>query len=105
MDLEPSDGITVAELIDMLAQHPADAIVELSIVAPVRDGDDDITVDRYPIDGIMPWRDPDDPADDAGKVWLVGGEDDDVEVFLDAIENPDDHDHAGHDHDGHDHHH
>jgi hypothetical protein len=102
MELEPRDGITVAELIDMLAQHPADAVVELSIIAPVEDGDDDITVDRYPIDGIMPWHDPDDPDNSVGKVWLVGGEDDDVEVFLDAIENPDDHDH---DHDGHDHDH
>jgi len=99
MELEPRDGITVAELIDMLAQHPADAVVELSIIAPVEDGDDDITVDRYPIDGIMPWHDPDDPDNSVGKVWLVGGEDDDVEVFLDAIENPDDHDHDGHDHD------
>jgi hypothetical protein len=102
MELEPRDGITVAELIDMLAQHPADAVVELSIIAPVEDGDDDITVDRYPIDGIMPWHDPDDPDNSVGKVWLVGGEDDDVEVFLDAIENPDDHDH---DHNGHDHDH
>src|SRR5687768_13429064 len=96
MDLESRDGITVAELIDMLAQHPADAVVELSIVAPVADGDDDITVDRYPIDGVMPWRDEEDQSG-PGTVWLVGGEDDDVEVFLDAIET-DDHDHDGHDH-------
>jgi len=103
MELEPRDGITVAELIDMLAQHPADAVVELSIVAPVSDGDDDITVDRYPIDGVMPWHDEGDEAG-PGTVWLVGGEDDDVEVFLDAIE-ADAHDHDGHDHDGHDHDH
>jgi hypothetical protein len=104
MDLESRDGITVAELIDMLAQHPADAVVELSIVAPVADGDDDITVDRYPIDGVMPWRDEDD-ASGPGTVWLVGGEDDDVEVFLDAIEtDTDPHDHD-HEHDGHDHDH
>ncbi len=100
MELEPRDGITVAELIDMLAQHPADAVVELSIVAPVSDGDDDITVDRYPIDGVMPWHDDDETG--PGTVWLVGGEDDDVEVFLDAIEN-DSHDDHDHDHDGHDH--
>jgi hypothetical protein len=88
MDLESRDGITVAELIDMLAQHPADAVVELSIVAPVADGDDD-----------MPWHDEDDESG-PGTVWLVGGEDDDVEVFLDAIETDhhDDHDHD-HDHD------
>ena len=84
MELEERDGLTVAELIDMLSQHPADAIVEMSIVAPVREGDDDITVDRYHIDGIMPWHDDDDDGGDV--VWLVGGEDDDVDVFLDAIE-------------------
>lgn len=83
MELEPRDGVTVAELIDMLSQHPADAIVEMSIIAPVKDGDDDITVDRYHIDGVMPWRDEDDDAD---VVWLVGGEDADVDTFLDAIE-------------------
>ena len=83
MELEARDGLTVAELIDMLSQHPADAIVEMSIIAPVSEGDDDITVDRYHIDGIMPWED----DDGAGNVvWLVGGEDDDVDVFLDAVE-------------------
>lgn len=83
MELEQRDGLTVAELIDVLSQHPADAIVEMSIIAPVGDGDDDITVDRYHIDGVMPWRD---DGDDADVVWLVGGEDADVDVFLDAIE-------------------
>ena len=47
------------------------------------EGDDDITVDRYHIDGIMPWHDEEDGDD---VVWLVGGEDEDVDVFLDAIE-------------------
>lgn len=83
MELEPREGVTVAELIDMLSQHPADAIVEMSIIAPVQDGDDDITVDRYHIDGVMPWRDEDDDSD---VVWLVGGEDADVDTFLDAVE-------------------
>ena len=83
MELEPREGVTVAELIDMLSQHPADAIVEMSIIAPVQEGDDDITVDRYHIDGVMPWRDEDDDSD---VVWLVGGEDADVDTFLDAIE-------------------
>jgi hypothetical protein len=83
MELENRDGLTVAELIDVLSQHPADAIVEMSIIAPVGDGDDDITVDRYHIDGVMPWRDED---QDDEVIWLVGGEDDDVDVFLDAVE-------------------
>ena len=55
----------------------------MSIIAPVRDGDDDITVDRFHIDGVMPWHDDD---DDEPVIWLVGGEDADVDVFLDAIE-------------------
>jgi hypothetical protein len=83
VEAEARDGLTVAELIDMLGQHPADAIVEMSIIAPVSEGDDDITVDRYHIDGIMPWQDDEGGGD---VVWLVGGEDDDVDVFLDAIE-------------------
>jgi hypothetical protein len=83
MELENRDGLTVAELIDVLSQHPADAIVEMSIIAPVGDGDDDITVDRYHIDGVMPWRDDD---EDDEVIWLVGGEDADVDVFLDAVE-------------------
>ena len=83
MELENRDGLTVAELIDVLSQHPADAIVEMSIIAPVGDGDDDITVDRYHIDGVMPWRDED---EDDEVIWLIGGEDADVDVFLDAVE-------------------
>jgi hypothetical protein len=86
VELEQRDGLTVAELIDMLSHHPGDAVVELSIIAPVADGDDDITVDRYNVDGVMPWRD--DPDSDE-VVWLVGGEDADVDVFIDAIEQPD----------------
>ncbi len=77
------DGLTVAELIDILSQHPADAVVEMSIIAPVGDGDDDITVDRFHIDGVMPWRDADDEYE---VIWLVCVEDADVDVFLDAIE-------------------
>lgn len=87
MDIEHRDGLTVAELIDMLSQHPGDALVELSIIAPIGDGDEDINVDRYPVDGIMPW---DDEEGDGEVVWLVGGNDEDVELFLDAIELPDD---------------
>ena len=87
MELEHRQGLTVAELIDMLSHHPGDAVVELSIIAPVRDGDADITVDRYNVDGVMPWSD-DDSEDDV--VWLVGGEDADVDLFIDAIEQPTD---------------
>lgn len=84
VELEPRDGLTVAELIDILSHHPSDSIVEMSIIAPVADGDDDITVDRYHIDGVMPWRD----EGEDEVVWLVGGDDTDVDVFIDAIEQP-----------------
>ena len=86
MELEARDGLTVAELIDILSHHHGDAVVEMSIIAPVKEGDNDITVDRYNVDGVMPWRD----EGEDEVVWLVGGEDADVDVFIDAIEQPGD---------------
>ncbi len=83
MELEERSGLTVAELIDMLSHHPGDAVVEMSVIAPIREGDDDITVDRYNVDGVMPWED-----EEGEVVWLIGGEDADVDLFIDAIEQP-----------------
>jgi hypothetical protein len=82
----------VAELIEILKDQPPDAEVELAIVAPVIDENDDITVDRYSVEGMLPWQDdePDEENEDGVVIWLVGGEDDDVDAFLDAIEHPDD---------------
>ena len=52
---------------------------------------EDITVDRYSVEGMLPWRDEDEEGNDEELViWLVGGEDEDVEAFLDAIEHQDD---------------
>ena len=84
----------VSELIEMLKDQPPDAEVELAVVAPiVDDDDDDITVDRYTVEGMLPWRDEDEAGNEEDVViWLVGGEDDDVEAFLDAIEHHDDDD-------------
>lgn len=93
----------VSELMDMLRDQPPDAEVELAVIAPVDDDNEDITVDRYSVEGMLPWTDDD---SDELVIWLVGGEDDDVEAFLDAIEADEhDHDDDGHDHahDGHDH--
>lgn len=93
----------VRELIDILKDYPLGAEVELSIVAAVTEEDDDITVDRYSVEGVLPWNESrggpasDDDDDDALVVWLIGGSDDDVDTFLDAIENPDD-DEEEHDH-------
>ena len=82
----------VSELIEILKDQPPDAEVELAIVAPVVDENDDITVDRYSVEGMLPWQDdePDEDNEDGVVIWLVGGEDDDVDAFLDAIEHPDD---------------
>ena len=73
----------VRELIDILRDQPPDAEVELAVVAPVDDNHDDITVDRYSVEGVLPWED---EGGDGVVIWLVGGEDDDVDSFLDAIE-------------------
>jgi hypothetical protein len=82
----------VDELIEILKDQPPGAEVELAIVAPVVDENDDITVDRYSVEGMLPWQDdePDEDDEDGVVIWLVGGEDDDVDAFLDAIEHPDD---------------
>jgi hypothetical protein len=85
----------VNELIDILSDQPADAEVELAVIAPVTEDSEDITVDRYFVDGVLPWKDTDDtdPSDDVDddewSIWLVGGETTDVNAFLDAIEQPD----------------
>ena len=78
----------VSELIEILRDHPADAEVELAVIAPVTDDAEDITVDRYALDGVLPWDDTDDDGNDELVIWLIGGEDDDVDTFLDAIEQP-----------------
>jgi len=82
----------VSELIEILKDQPPEAEVELAIVAPVVDQNDDITVDRYSVEGMLPWQDdePDEDNEDGLTIWLVGGEEDDVDAFLDAIEHPDD---------------
>ncbi|MFN3257557.1 MAG: hypothetical protein ACE37B_17875 [Ilumatobacter sp.] len=84
----------VHELIDILNDQPPDAEVELAVIAPVEDSTDDITVDRYFVDGVLPWQDAEDDdgneiADGEVTIWLVGGEEGDVNAFLDAIEQPD----------------
>jgi hypothetical protein len=76
-------AMRVRELIDILRDQPPEAEVELAVVAPVEDDNEDITVDRYSVEGVLPWED---EGDEGVVIWLVGGEDDDVDSFLDAIE-------------------
>ena len=83
----------VHELIDILNDQPDDAEVELAVIAPVDPESEDITVDRYFVDGVLPWQDAEDDEESEGPgevtIWLVGGEEADVNSFLDAIEQPD----------------
>jgi hypothetical protein len=74
--------VRVRELIDILKDQDPDAEVELSIVEPVDDNSDDISVDRYPIGGVYA----PDIDDDGPVLWLIGGDDDDVDELLDALE-------------------
>jgi hypothetical protein len=76
----------IAELLDILRDYPQDWEVELAVIAPVDDEDADITVDRYSIEGVLPWED---DEDDQKLLWLVGGEDDNVDAFLDAVDDED----------------
>jgi hypothetical protein len=79
--------MNVRELLDILQEYPDDLEVELAVIAPVVEADDDIAIDRYVVEGVMPWED-----DDGESVWLIGGEEDDVEAFIDAIDSPEDDD-------------
>jgi hypothetical protein len=89
--------MNVRELIDILKDYPEDTEVELAIACAV-EKDEQIAVDRYPIDGVLPWDDNDDEAGaDAEEklvIWLVGGEEEDVDAFMDAIEDDSDDDDA-----------
>jgi hypothetical protein len=73
----------VRELIDILSDQPPDAEVELAVIAPVDEAAEDIEVDRYPVDGVLPWRD--DDGEDL-VIWLIGGAEEDLDAFLDAVE-------------------
>lgn len=76
----------VRELIDMLSDQPPDAEVELVVVAPVEDDDPAITVDRYTVDALLPWINDDADDEDSLSVWLIGGDDADVDAFIEQLE-------------------
>ena len=71
----------VAQLIDVLRNYPQELEVELAVIAPP--DDEDIEVDRYPVEGLLQWVD---DEDGVPTVWLLCGEEDDVDAFLDAVE-------------------
>lgn len=78
----------VSELIDILREQDPNAEVEMAVIAPVDDAADEITVDRYTVEGVLPWNNEDDDDDESEgvSIWLVGGDEGDVEAFLDAID-------------------
>jgi hypothetical protein len=76
--------MNIAELMDILKDLDPDMSVEMAIVAPVAANSEEITVDQYPVEGVLP-RDPTD-HDGALVVWLIGGEPEDVDEFIDAVE-------------------
>jgi hypothetical protein len=79
--------MNVRELIEILKDYPEETEIELGIIAPVSE-DEEIAVDRYPVEGVLPWTDDEDEGGDS-YLWLIGGEEADVEAFLDAIEDED----------------
>ncbi len=101
--------MNVRQLVDILNDYPPETEVEMAIVAPVGDEEAQIAVDRYPVEGVLPWEDDEadnhdhDAADvhdhDHGNsdgngeslvIWLLGGEDNDVDAFMDAMDDDDD---------------
>lgn len=87
--------MNVRELIDYLSEQDPDLDVELALVSPVGADDDDIDVDRYSVEALFPCPVEDDDGNEIVVIWLVGGEPDDVEAFIDAVDAGalDDHDH------------
>ncbi len=69
------------ELVEILRDYPDETEVVISIVAPM-DDDGEVSTDDYDIDGVLPVE-----TDDGEQLLLlVGGEQDDIERFLDALE-------------------
>ena len=69
------------ELIEILRDFSDETEVVISIVAPVED-DGEVTTDDYDIDGVLPVE-----TDDGEQLLLlVGGEEDDIEHFLAALD-------------------
>jgi hypothetical protein len=79
----------VRELIDILEQYDDDMEVEMAIVAPADPEEEGVAVDRYPVEGVMPWVDEDAEDGEEEIVWLVGGEEEDVDRLLDELDDED----------------
>jgi hypothetical protein len=81
--------MTVTELIEILKELPGETEVFLTLVSAPEEGDDESVTDVYDISGVIPWEADDGDEGDGPAVWLVAGEDDDVDRLfaeLDAAE-------------------
>lgn len=83
----------VHELVEILQEYPPDIEVELVIVCPVDHPGDPVEVDRYSVGAVLTWEE----EDEGELAWLVGGEEDDLEAFVDAT-GLEEHGHDGHGH-------
>jgi hypothetical protein len=72
--------VRVDKLIEILRRYPTDLEIELAVVAPPEG--DDLEIDRYSVEGVLEWED----EEGTSCVWLVGGEAENVDAFLDTIE-------------------
>lgn len=85
--------MNVAELIEILRGYDPETEVEIALANPA-DGETQIAVDRYPVDAIVDWEDVEDedgnPIDPTLVIWLIAGEEDDVEALIDTMQDDDD---------------
>lgn len=81
--------MTAAELIEVLSELDPEAEVLLAIVSRSEEDEDELATDLYPIGGIIPLEEGEDEEEEGPTVWLVGGEDDDVEALFEGIEEED----------------
>ena len=76
----------IAELLDILRDYPPEWEVELAVIAPVEDESPQILIDHYSVEAVLAWQD---DGSDEKLLWLVGGEDDNVDAFLDEYDTED----------------
>lgn len=67
------------ELIEILKELPGDTEVVIAVLEPVNPDADEISLQRYDLDLMIP------EAED-GEAWLVVGEEADLDAFIDAYE-------------------
>lgn len=78
----------VRDLIDFLKIQDPDLEVQITLVGTDPDDENTLDVSTFPVAQVI-YLPEDEEEDEPGVVWLVGGEDEDVEDFLDTISGDD----------------